>query len=436
MNTPICDFVKNYAESSTARMHMPGHKGVNLIGCEELDITEINGADSLYEASGIISESEENASSLFGCHTFYSCEGSSLSIRAMMYLASLTGKKILAARNVHKTFLSAVALLDLDVEFLPCKSDDYLSADIPFEKLEERLKTGEFSAVYVTSPDYLGKLQPIKELAEITHKYNALLLVDNAHGAYLKFLKPSIHPIDLGADICCDSAHKTLPCLTGTSYLHISKNAPKELTENARHALSLFGSTSPSYLLLQSLDAANPILADFSVKLSNFTERLKKMKKALNINGYKLFGDEKMKLTIDTKAYGYTGVEFSRILRENGVEAEFADPDYLVLMPTPYNSESDLDKLQNLLLNIPKKKVLKDKPPIILSLPFEMSIRKAMLGIQETVKIENAENRILAQPSVGCPPAVPIAICGQRLNKQAIECFRYYGIDEISVVKE
>ena len=124
MKTPICDFVREYKDSGAVRLHMPGHKGVELIGGESLDITEIFGADSLYDASGIIRESERSASELFGCDTYYSTEGSSHVIRAMAYLISLHARergekpKILAARNCHKTFVSAAALLD--EELRPC----------------------------------------------------------------------------------------------------------------------------------------------------------------------------------------------------------------------------------------------------------------------------------------------------------------------------
>ena len=124
MNAPICDFVRAYAARQALRLHMPGHKGRGPLGVEALDITEIPGADSLYEASGVIRESEENASHLFGCPTLYSTEGSSLCIRAMLYLTLLHAKaqgrkpRIVAGRNAHKTFLSAAALLDLDVVWL------------------------------------------------------------------------------------------------------------------------------------------------------------------------------------------------------------------------------------------------------------------------------------------------------------------------------
>ena len=102
--------------------------------------------------------------------------------------------------------------------------------------------------MYVTSPDYLGGQSDVAALAEVSHRHGVPLLADNAHGAYLRFLSPSRHPMDLGADLCCDSAHKTLPVLTGGAYLHVGRAAPEPFRENARRALALFGSTSPSYL--------------------------------------------------------------------------------------------------------------------------------------------------------------------------------------------
>ena len=133
MNTPICDFVNQYKKSNPLRLHMPGHKGVKFTGTEDIDITEISGADSLYEASGIIKESEKNASRLFGCETLYSAEGSSLCIKAMLYLtvifAKQNGKRplIWAGRNVHKSFLHAAALLDFETEWLIQKKKAHIS---------------------------------------------------------------------------------------------------------------------------------------------------------------------------------------------------------------------------------------------------------------------------------------------------------------------
>ena len=298
METPICDFVRRYAQSEALRLHMPGHKGCGFLGIEHLDITEIDGADSLYEAAGIIRLSEQNASALFGCGTFYSTEGSSQCIRAMLYLAMLEAKRrgqrprIAAARNVHKTFLSAAALLDLDVLWLyPKEPDSYLSCKLDAQTLEEALSAADPTptAVYLTSPDYLGNLADIRALSRVCHRHGALLLVDNAHGAYLRFLEPSRHPIDLGADLCYDSAHKTLPVLTGGAYLHISPRAPDDLTGQSKNALALFGSTSPSYLILQSLDLANAYLSqEYPELLRAFLPKVEMLKQRLSAHGYRL----------------------------------------------------------------------------------------------------------------------------------------------------
>ncbi|MDO4740900.1 MAG: PLP-dependent transferase, partial [Eubacteriales bacterium] len=315
MNTPVCDFVRAYAEKKALRLHMPGHKGLGPLGIEALDITEIEGADSLFEADGILRESEENASALFGCPTFYSTEGSSLCIRAMLYLSRLhalsSGRRplVLAGRNAHKTFLSALALLDIDVEWLyPAQESSYLACPLDAQALEQAFAGASAppGAVYITSPDYLGHVADIAALAEVCHRHGALLLVDNAHGAYLRFLPESMHPMELGADLCCDSAHKTLPVLTGGAYLHIARHLPA-LAASAKDALALFGSTSPSYLLLQSLDAANPYLEGYPARLRDFCGHAARFKDALRAHGYQLIEEEPLKATILARAFGYSG---------------------------------------------------------------------------------------------------------------------------------
>ena len=186
MKTPICDFVRRYANSDMLRLHMPGHKGEGRQGCEPYDLTEVMGADSLYDADGIIRESEKNASELFGCDTFYSTEGSSLCIRAMLLLlrqyATEMGREplILAGRNAHKTFLSGVALLDLDVEWLYGEADSYLTCDIRADRLEERLLSMKKLpvAVYLTAPDYLGNDVDWDAISAVCHRHGVLLAVD------------------------------------------------------------------------------------------------------------------------------------------------------------------------------------------------------------------------------------------------------------------
>ena len=444
MNTPIVDFVKNYSDSETLRAHMPGHKGKSVLGFEHLDITEIKGADSLFEADSIIRESEKNASDVFGSHTFYSTEGSSLCIRAMMYLVLLYAKEngkselVLAARNVHKTFLSAVALLDMDVEWMYGESGSYLSCIITPEVLDKKLSsmTEKPVAFYLTSPDYLGNVADVKVLSEVCEKHDVLLLVDNAHGAYLKFMAESAHPTDLGATMCCDSAHKTLGVLTGGAYLHISDDAPSIFCEKAKVSLSLFASTSPSYLILQSLDMQNIRLSgSYREQLAEFVEKVDKLKDELMENGYTLTGDESLKISISTKDFGYLGSDFAEKLREEKIECEFCDPDFVVLMLTPDLSDDELSKLENALLGIKRREKIETKPPK-LSVPKKvMSIREAVFSSSKTVKSEDSVGEVLASVTVSCPPAVPVVVCGEKIDDSALSCFEYYSINTCEIVK-
>lgn len=443
MTTPIIDFVSGYVGEETLRLHMPGHKGKSYLGFEERDITEIKGADSLYEADGIIKESEDNASKLFGCRTYYSTEGSSHCIRAMVYLCAVyaksKGKKpcISAFRNVHKTFLSAVAMTDCEVHWLCGDDETYLSCSVSEEFLENHLKEheGEITAVYLTSPDYLGKIADIKALSRVCHKHGVLLVVDNAHGAYLKFLPKSQHPIDLGADICCDSAHKTLSVLTGGAYLHFSGTLPTFFEKNAKKALSLFGSTSPSYLILQSLDKANEYLStSFKKEVEKMLARVLSLKQSLISHGYTLYGDEEMKITISTKSFGYRGDDFAEVLRQKGVELEFSDPDFAVLMLSTA-LENDIDKIEKILLSIEKKPPIEALPPKCHKHERAMSVRQAIFSEWETIKIEDSVGRVLSQGSVGCPPAVPIVMCGEKITTEDKDAFLYYGIEYCDVIK-
>ena len=336
MKTPICDFVNEYKKSGKLRLHMPGHKGNAFLGIEDCDITEISGADVLYHADGIIKRSEENASDLFGtAKTVYSAEGSSLAIRAMLYLVRLCGKKplVAAGRNAHKVFMTACALLDVEIAWIfPENRGNMISCEISPAYLDEFLCSSKEkpSAVYITSPDYLGNVADIKGLSAVCKKHGVLLAVDNAHGAYLNFLPENRHPIALGADICCDSAHKTLPVLTGGAYLHISKNAPKEIYDDAENAMSVFASTSPSYLILQSLDGANAYLDNgYREKLADYIKSVDALKEKLSDAGFELLGTEPLKLTVSPKSYGYKGYELADILSVNGLDGVFIGPNDL-----------------------------------------------------------------------------------------------------------
>jgi len=260
------------------------------------------------------------------------------------------------------------------------------------------------------------------------------LAVDNAHGAYLRFLSESLFPIDLGADICCDSAHKTLPVLTGGAYMHLSEEFDLAVGEQAKNALALFGSTSPSYLILQSLDAANCVLEDLPSRFSDLIPEIEAFKERISALGFSLYGNEPLKVTISAKSYGYTGDQLAEHLREKNIEAEFSDPDHLTLMLS--TDTEPLVRLEKALGGVPKKTPISTEPPIYKTAKRVMAVRDAMLSDFEVLPTEECIGRILAVPTVGCPPAVPILVCGEEIDEHAIRCFKYYGIDSCCVVRK
>lgn len=249
---------------------------------------------------------------------------------ALLHRPAGTEPVILAGRNAHKTFLHACALLDVTPQWLyPERSDSLCAWPHHGGGAGSRLSAAERRpmAVYVTSPDYLGGMLDIAALSAVCRSHGIPLLVDNAHGAYLKFLPASRHPLDLGAALCCDSAHKTLPVLTGGAYLHIGKDAPAPYEADARESLALFGSSSPSYLILQSLDHCNSRLAgDFPARLAETCRRVEALKTRLSARGIPLRGTEPMKIVVDAAAAGLDGRELADLLRRRGVEPEYARP--------------------------------------------------------------------------------------------------------------
>lgn len=434
MNTPIYDFVKNYSELNSVRLHMPGHKGNNFLGVENIDITEINGADSLYDASGIIKESEENASKVFKSGaSFYSTEGSSHTIKAMIYAALLKrdkkdGKRpcICAVRNVHKSFIYACGLMDIDVNFIyPKKADGLCGGCATKEEIEKEIINSEPFAVFVTSPNYLGEISDIRGISDVCKKYDIPLLVDNAHGAYLT--KFDMHPINLGAAMCVDSAHKTLIALTGGAYLHISNEYNDKYENVIKNAMSVFGSTSPSYLTLASLDLCNKYLTE-----NDFSDTYKKvgeLKEYIKGLGFKLVGNEPFKISVKLN-----GENAEKILRKNDIYCEYYDKSVVVLMFSNENNKNDFSKIKEVF-----KEIENDGENIKIKIPKGkrvMSIREALMSEYEEIDICDAKGLICKESSVSCPPAIPVAICGEIITDEIVNICQFYGINKISVVKE
>ena len=444
MNTPICDFVRGYAAARPARLHMPGHKGNGLLGCEALDITEVSGADDLSHPEGIILESENNASALFGTrHTFYSAGGSSQCVKAMLHLALLhrapnAARTVLAGRNAHKAFLHGCALLDLEPKWLLPEGESPMCAcPLSPAGLDRALEGQPASplAVYVTSPDYLGGMAGLPALAAVCRAHGVPLLVDNAHGSYLRFLDPSRHPLDLGAAMCCDSAHKTLPVLTGGAYLHIAKDAPAPYEQDARQSLALFGSSSPSYLILQSLDACNADLAGgFPQRLADCVSRLDALKERLSEADVPVRQGEPLKLAVNAWQAGWTGGELAQLLARFHVQKEYADEDFTVLMFSPQTDGEAFRRVEEAFGQFRARAPRTPLPP---PGPGErvLSPRASFLAPQEEIPLEDAVGRVCAGAAVSCPPAIPVVVSGERITEQAAALMDRLGIRQVRVVR-
>ena len=447
MTTPIVDFIKKYANDNYARFHMPGHKGHSFLGCEALDITEIDGADVLYMSDGIIKESEDNASSLFDTFaTNYSTEGSSLAIRAMISgLSVLTAPRkpfILAARNAHKAFIYACATSDANVKWLyPAEFTHLCSCKITADDIKNALSECDTppDAIYITSPDYLGNIADIHAISQVCDEHNILLMVDNAHGAYLHFLEENQHPVHLGAHVCCDSAHKTLPVLTGGAYLHFAENCPADYVAACRNMLKVYASTSPSYLILQSLDLCNQYLANnYKSCLHNTVALTNSVKTRLCEMGFKVENTEPLKIVINISDIDVEALH--EALRKHKVSPEMCDDSYIVFMITPENTSANFDSLLvafgSLLPLFSREKAHVENTLAPVKHKAVMSIRQAVFAKHMTLPIEDSIGKICASPTISCPPAVPVVVSGEVITHEDYLIMKKNSIHFIDTVLE
>ena len=443
MTTPIMDAVNQYISRNAVRMHMPGHKG-NLNGIfsdiAKYDLTEVTGVDSLYECDDCILRCEEEYSKIYGTkRSIISASGSTLCIQTMLALVSEYGGKIIAGRNIHISAVNAMGLLGLEPIWIypEQKSGTGIPGIISPEKIKEALeKNDDIAAVYITTPDYFGVLSDVKTISEICHSHNVPLLIDNAHGAGLKFLPESLHPIDLGADMCCDSLHKTMPVFTGGAILHINNEI---FAKNAKRAMSLFGTTSPSYLIMETIDMALDYIKSGDAKkdfcfIKSWTREMNDLaqKHGFEIpNG--LLDPAKFAFCFGSK--GYTKDQFYNLLTKYNIEPEYMSENYCVFMPTGFNTSSDFENIKKLIEETPN---IGDPIPIKISYErnkSEITLRKALLSPKINIPIEEAEGKIAAETKSKCPPGIPLVIPGEKITKNLEKNLISYGIFNINVVQ-
>ena len=427
-------FLDNYTKNQTFRAHMPGHKGRSLL--PELlpayarDITEIKGADSLFEADGILRQAEHQTAEIYHVpESCWSAGGSTLCIQAMLAQMKAEQRNIISARTVHRAFLNSCILLDLPVKWVFPSEGSLISGTYQIQDFEKALQEVSAPAcIYLTSPDYAGNLQPIAEISALCRKYHAKLLVDNAHGAHLAFLEKNLHPIALGADYCCDSAHKTLPALTGGAFLHMREAS--QVMQMKQH-MQMFGSTSPSYLIMQSLESCTKWLSESGKEKILLCVRRAGQLRQQFCSKYHFIGSDPLHLTISAN-----GEILAEQLRNcpYPVECEYADKTCLVLLLSPVMTEQDFVFLASALESV--QPVPPELPP---ALPEPMkqvcTLRTAGLAPFEMLPLEQAENRICASVQVPCPPAVPIAVSGEKLTRQWLEFMAFYGLKQVAVIR-
>lgn len=457
MTTPIFDFLKNYANQNKTRCHMPGHKGFSnktpsfyddtpFKEIAKYDITEIQGADELFFANSIIAASEENTSLLYNsAHTSFSAGGSTLCIQAMVSLVASENSNIICARNVHASFINICGLLNINPIFIEQQffDESLVSSNISPENVEKAITNNPTAvAVYITSPDYLGVISDIKSISDVCKKYNIPLLVDNAHGAHLKFLQEDIHPLTLGASMCCDSPHKTLPVLTGGAFLHIAKGF--HITkEQVKEKMSIFGSTSPSYLIMMSIDLNNKYLHEKARSdFFEFEKNIDSIKDIAVKKGFIFKKGDITKFTLNAQDVGLTGVELATIFRSYDIEPEYVALYHVVLMLSPFNSQTDFARVKKSLNSIKvaikksKEFALNVKKCTPLCLPTQKTaIRKAMFSNKILLPIDECVGKVSAQVVAKCPPGVPIIIPGELIDKNIIKVLKKTSIILIYVLQ-
>lgn len=457
----ILERLKEHQELGFTPMHMPGHKRNVDCGdylnelCASLDITEIEGFDNLHKPQGILAKSMKKASELWGSNeSFFLVGGSTCGILASIRSAVCNGDEIIVARNCHKSVYNAIELLELNAHFiLPTIDEDFgIYGSITPEQIDFAFKKHPNSKlVILTSPTYEGIISDIKSICKIAHNYNVPVVVDEAHGAHLSFYNFPKGAIKSGADIVIQSLHKTLPSLTQTAIAHL--NSDLISANNLANELSIFQTSSPSYLLLASIDGCVNLVKEqgealfnqWEMALNLFSKTVKKLKN-LSILGYGfdniknhkgIFDFDNSKIVISTRNTNLLGTNVAKILRDDyKIEVEMASAQYLIAMTGLGDKTENILKLANAVLEIDKRcrhKKANESSPIISTLPkINHKASKALQLPSQNINIEKSCNKTSAEYVWAYPPGVPIIVPGEEINQEIIndlQTLKNCGVD-------
>ncbi|HHX56317.1 MAG TPA: aminotransferase class I/II-fold pyridoxal phosphate-dependent enzyme [Clostridiales bacterium] len=431
-----------YSKSNVYPMHMPGHKRndkyLNMVNPYLLDITEIEGFDNLFHAKGIIKESMKRAATLYNsCNTNYLVGGSSAGILSGISACTNKGDKVLVARNSHKSVYNAIYLNELKPIYIyPQINSQYgINCGISPEDIEKMLiKHKDIKLIIITSPTYEGVISNVQGTSEISHKHKVPLFVDEAHGSHLGF--HSYFPtnsIEGGADIVIHSLHKTLPAFTQTGLIHV--NSTLVDYEKVKECLSIYQSSSPSYLLMASIDKCINLLIEegeklftsFANNLKSFYEKAKQLKHLKILRKKDIYFDPS-KIILSVRDADISSIEIYTILLEKyKIQVEMLSTDYIIAMTSICDTTIGFNRLLEALLDIDgqvKEKQSDYKINIdILSEDVETvkSIYEAKTSPSETIPFIDSEGRITREYIYLYPPGSPVLLPGERITKKHIK---------------
>ncbi len=419
-----------YGETGRCPMHMPGHKR-NPRFCSLPDITEIEGFDDLHDAHGILKDAMDEAAAIYGSKKcFYLVNGSTCGILAAVSSMAPGSGKILMARNCHKAVYNAVYInsltsLYIQPEFIP---DFGLCGPVSPELIEEKLSENpEISLVVITSPTYGGVTSDVKKIAGVCHNHGALLLVDEAHGAHFGFsgMFPE-NAVTSGADAVVMSLHKTLPAMTQTALLHVCSDRVD--IERLKYMLSVFETSSPSYILMASIEKCVSLLKNCGRELfAAYEENLRRFYGQLSgLKHLRLFTGKNIdpgKIVVSTGKSNITGPELFNLLREKNFELEMSGLEHVIAITSICDSGDTLDSFAHALLEIDSALSPADKSFLMPPEPPQaiMSIRSALDGGFLALPPEKALGKIAAEFLYIYPPGIPLAAPGEELTRNVLE---------------
>lgn len=451
-------YLEKYGKSNKTRFHMPGHKGKNIFNQDyninKIDITEIDGSDNLHNPKGIIKESLEKAKKLFGTkETFYLINGSTSGIQIGIMGTFTPNDKILIQRDSHISVYNSAIITGLELKYLKSYYDKKtgINIGIDIQELEKELKEdSDIKGVFITYPTYYGVCSDLQKIAYIIRKYNRILIVDEAHGSHFKFhRKLPKSAIDIGGDLVIQSTHKTLTGFTQTAMLHIcTDNIDKK---RIKETFNLLQTTSPSYILMNSLDwTVRNLLESKDNLFDRLIENIDKLKEeveklsTINIIDKNSFGNKKIEFDISKiilEKRNCTGTQLKEYLKKEDIEIEMTDFRYCILLSSLEDTKEDFDILIKALKKIDKieiKENTKDKN-IEYNIPKkELEIREAFFKEKEFLELRESCNKISGGFLVPYPPGVPLLVPGERVEKniiEKIEKYRENGSDIIGLEK-